>query len=281
MPKVSALHLYPIKGCAGLSVSEMTLDARGPVGDRRFMIVDEHGMFMTQRSHARMALIRPQLTSTEITLDAPGMPTLTLPLDAMDAARLDVQVWRSKVSAATMGPFAYQWLSDFLGTAAELVRMDDQSVRTASTEYAPPGTHVTFADAYPLLLISEASLEQLNTKLLAAGLDQPLPMNRFRPNVVVSGTEPHAEDSWASVRVRQVELWIVKSCDRCTVTTIDQTTAVAGNEPLKTLSTYRKHDSRIYFGQNLVHRGLGTLRVGDDVDVLRTQTPLPFGEPVT
>lgn len=260
---LSAIHIYPVKGCAGLSLAAVEIDALGPVGDRRFMMVDRDGMFMTQRNHVRMALIRTQLSSTHLTLDAPGMSTLTLNLNSDQAMRRDVRVWRSRVNAASMGPVVSEWLSDFLGTAADLVHMDDHSTRIADPEYAPPNAQVSFADGYPILLISEASLDHLNAKLV-----EPLPMDRFRPNLVVSGTEPHEEDGWASIRVGDVILDIVKPCDRCTVTTIEQSTAISGKEPLKTLATYRRRNNKIYFGQNAVHRGLGTLRVGDDVKIV-------------
>jgi len=269
-PKLSAIWNYPVKACMGVGVPAVTLDARGPVGDRRFMIVDSDGMFITQRSVAKMALIRAELSATRLTLHAPAMPTLSLPLEAADAGRRDVQVWRSQLSAASMGPHAYQWLSDFLGMAAELVRMDERTMRIANPEYAPPETQVSFADGYPILLISEASLDDLNAKLV-----EPIPMNRFRPNLVISGTDAFDEDSWDSVRIGGVTLDIVKPCDRCTVTTIDQRTGIAGKEPLKTLATYRRRDNKTYFGQNVVHRGLGTLRVGDEVEVLGTRCPSP------
>lgn len=274
MPQLSALHLYPVKGCAGISVPQVLIDARGPVGDRRLMVVDADGVFMTQRSHPRMALIRTQLSSSHLTLDAPGMSMLSVSLVPENPRRVATQVWRSQVNAVSLGTRAQTWLSEFLGTDAALVGMDEQSARTASTDYAPPDTHVSFADAYPILLVSEASLEHLNAKL-----STPLPMNRFRPNLVVSGTAPHEEDTWVSIRIGDVQLDVVKPCDRCTVTTVDQLTGLSGKEPLKTLASYRRRDNKIYFGQNLVHRSLGLLRIGAEVEVLSTQTPLAVGEP--
>lgn len=268
MPKVSALYRHPIKGCAGVAVSEMQLDALGPVGDRRMMVVDEDGAFLTQRNCAKLSLIRPTLTFAQLTVDAPGMQSLTLPLAPDDAARVQVQVWSSSVSAVTMGTLARQWFSDFLGTSAQLVRMDDHSQRIANPDYAPPNTPLSFADGYPILLLSDASLDQLNTKLT-----ETLPMNRFRPNLVVRGTEPHAEDGWSTLRIGDVILDVVKPCDRCTVTTIDQATGISAKEPLTTLATYRRRGNKVYFGQNVVHQGIGTLRVGDDVEIVATCQP--------
>lgn len=273
MPKVSALHVYPVKSCGGVARGEVQLDARGPVGDRRFMIVDNDGMFLTQRSVPKLALIEAELRGDQLVLHAPGHGSLSVSLSEAPTQRRQVRVWSSDVDAVTMGPLAYQWLSDVLGTEAELVHMDAQSARTANTEYAPPNTHVSFADGYPILLISQASLDDLNARMT-----QSLPMNRFRPNLVVSGTDAFEEDSWARIRIGDVVLDVVKPCDRCVTTTIDQATGVAGKEPLKTLATYRKRDHKIYFGQNLVHRGFGTLRVGDDVEVLERRAAPTFGQ---
>ncbi len=270
MPRVSGLHIYPVKSCGGVSLPEVALDARGPVGDRRLMVVDADGLFITQRTLPALALIRVGVAGDVLTLSAPGHASLSVPLTA-PAARRQVQVWGSEVDAVSMGPLAYRWLSDVLGTEAELVQMDAQSTRIANPHYAPPDTQVSFADAYPLLLISEASLDHLNAKLRSAGLESALPMDRFRPNLVVTGTEPHAEDAWRQIRIGDVVLDVVKPCDRCVTTTVDQQTGRTSKEPLKTLATYRKHDNKIYFGQNVVHRNLGTLRLGDDVEVLSTR----------
>lgn len=267
MPVVSSLHVYPIKGCKGVDLREIQLDARGPVGDRRFMIVDERGAFVTQRDVPSLALITAELSETALTLRAPAAETFTLDLTPTRHERRRAQVWRSQVDALLMGSEVARWLSNVIGLSASLVRMDAIAERFANEAFAAPGTQVSFADGYPILLLSEGSLEHLNGQLARAS-EPPVPMNRFRPNLVVSGVEPHAEDTWKSFRVGDVTFDVVKPCERCRVTTIDQATAIAGREPLRTLSTYRKRDNLVMFGQNVVHRGQGTLRVGDVVELL-------------
>lgn len=267
MSRVASLHIYPVKGCRGVSLTEVRLDARGPVGDRRFMIVDERGLFVTQRDVPKLALITAELSDATLTLHAPGAEALVLDATEKGAERKQVQVWRSQVDALSLGAEASEWLSRAIGLSVSLVQMDARALRYASETHAAPGTQVSFADGYPILLLSEASLAQLNDRLADQGVD-PVPMNRFRPNLVVSGVEPHAEDTWTSFRIGEVTFDVVKPCDRCQVTTIDQATAIAGKEPLRTLSTYRKRDNRIFFGQNVIHRSEGTIRVGDAVELL-------------
>jgi uncharacterized protein len=269
--RVSALHIYPIKGCAGTSLTELQLDARGPVGDRRFLVVDASGTFLTQRDTPRMALIRPQLTHASLGLEAPGMPHLEVPLVGPRGPARTVTVWRDTLRAEFMGEPVSAWLSSFLARTVELVRFDETATRVANPAYAPPDTNLGFADGYPLLLISEASLAALNARLA-----EPLPMDRFRPNLVVTATEPHAEDTWSTIRIGDVEFDVVKGCDRCTVTTVDQNTAVAGKEPLRTLATYRRNQGKIYFGQNVVHARAGTLKLGDALEIVATRPPLAF-----
>jgi len=267
MPLVSSLHVYPIKGCKGVALREMDLDARGPAGDRRFMIVDERGLFVTQRDVPRLALITAELSETTLTLRAPAAETFALDLTLSRSERRQVQVWRSHVDALFMGAEVGRWVSNAIGLKVSLVHMDANAVRFASEAFAAPDTQVSFADGYPILLLSEASLDHLNEQLARAS-EAPVPMNRFRPNVVVSGVEPHAEDTWTSFRVGDVTFDVVKPCERCRVTTIDQATAISSKEPLRTLATYRRRDNVITFGQNVVHRRQGTLRVGDAVELL-------------
>ncbi|HEX7480781.1 MAG TPA: MOSC N-terminal beta barrel domain-containing protein [Polyangiales bacterium] len=269
MPEISALHIYPVKGCAGIEVSGIRLDALGPLFDRRFMIVDDNGRFMTQREHPRMALIRVKLTPTALVLETEGMPKLTLDTATRSERRRHVQVWEAHLPAESLGHSAAQWLGEVLGTPCELVRFADDAVRIVDRRYVLDERRVGFADAFPMLIISEASLDALNLRLL-----QPVPMNRFRPNVVVSGTEPHAEDSWKLLRVGQLLIDVAKPCARCTVPTVDQTTGIAGKEPMATLARYRTKDHKVYFGQNCVHRDFGMLRVGDELEILETQSPL-------
>jgi uncharacterized protein YcbX len=256
--KLTGLTVYPIKSCRGIPVSESEIDAFGLRYDRRWMVVDELGEFLSQRSHPRLALVVPTIQDGALRLDAPGMPTLDLPLDPSPTVALSVTVWDDTCGATWLGEKPARWFSEFLGCSCSLVHMGGATVRPADPAFAPGGTRVSFADGFPFLLISEESLADLNRRLA-----QPLPMNRFRPNLVVAGAQPYDEDRWERIEIGGIGLRIVKPCARCLVTTTDQTTAERGREPLRTLATYRKIDGKVMFGQNAVHEGPGRLRVGD------------------
>jgi uncharacterized protein YcbX len=264
---VSALHLYPVKSCRGLSVPSAELDDHGFVGDRRFMIVAEaDGLFLTQRSHPRMALIETALTPGTLLLSSPGHGSVTVPLNA-SAGQRRVTVWKSTTSADDCGDEAAAWLSDFLGGSLRLVRMGGTYQRPNLKRAAQAGDVVTFADSCPFMAVSEASLADLNSRLA-----RPLPMNRFRPNLVISGAAPYGEDAWTRVRIGDTVFRSAGPCARCPITTTDQETAVRGKEPLKTLATYRRDPADptdVNFGTNLIHETKrGTVRVGDAVGII-------------
>lgn len=260
--RLSSIHVYPIKSCGGLSPSEWDVDEFGLRHDRRWMVVDLTGDFVTQREEPRLALVRPALADDSLVLRAPGMRELRLPLTPPARDRVKVQVWGDLTEGVPVSPEAAQWLSRFLGRLVRLVWMPNDVVRDTDPEYAV-GHRVSFADGFGFLLISEASLTELNRRLEA-----PLPMNRFRPNLVVSGSDPFAEDGWRELRVGALELTVVKPCARCVTTTTDQETAERGVEPLRTLATFRTRNGGVMFGQNLVHRGTGRVAVGTAVDVV-------------
>jgi hypothetical protein len=230
--------------------------------DRRWMVVDERGEFLSQRNHPRLALAVPSLADGMLQVDAPGLPTLRTPLHPKPSVATTVTVWDDTCPATWVGVQAAEWFSDFLGSPCSLVHMADQVIRPANPLFAPPGVRVSFADGFPFLLISEESLVDLNGRLV-----DPLPMNRFRPNLVVAGGEPYAEDEWGKIQIGDVRLRVVKPCDRCLVTTTDQATGQRGKEPLRTLATYRKVGNDVMFGQNVVHENTGRLRVGDLVSI--------------
>ena len=262
--RVTGLFLYPVKSCRGLSVPSAAADDHGFVGDRRFMVVNEaDGLFLTQRSHPRMALIETSLTSTVLFLSSPGRGSVTVPLDA-SAGQRRVTVWKSTTSADDCGDESAEWLSNFLGGSLRLVRMGGTFQRPIVKPTAQPGDVVSFADGYPFLAISEASLADLNARL-----KQPLPMNRFRPNLVVTGCAAFAEDSWTKIRIGSAVFRSAGPCARCPITTTDQLTAERGKEPLKTLATYRRDPedpADVNFGINLIHETKrGTVHVGDAV----------------
>jgi uncharacterized protein YcbX len=242
------------------------LDARGIEHDRRWMVVDATGAFRTQRELPRMALIHPSIDDGFLRLTAAGMPDLCIGLTA-DGSRLTAHVWKDTVEAIDQGEPAAEWLTRFLAEPLRLVRFDDAVDRRVEQAYAVrPEDQVGFADAYPLLIANESSLAELNTRM-----EEPLPMRRFRPNIVVAGAGPYAEDRWSRVRVGDVDIAVVKPCARCAITTVNPETAEKGKEPLRTLATYRRQEGGVMFCENGIHLGRGTLRVGDEVRVMESR----------
>lgn len=263
--QLTCLHFYPVKSLRGLSPSSWSLDAFGLAGDRRWMLVDAEGMFVTQRRQARMALIGTALDDGRLLLRGPEMGDLSLAEPGDDARIAPVQIWRDRVDARDAGDEAADWLSRCLGESVRLVHFSAESLRPVDPGYAVAGDRTAFSDGFPLLLISEASLADLNARMAL-----PLSMRRFRPNLVVGGTEPYAEDQWRRIRIGEITFRVVKPCSRCVITTIDPETAARGKEPLATLAKYRRRGKDVMFGQNLIHDGLGTLRLGDSVEVLES-----------
>lgn len=265
MITLSALYYYPIKSCRGVAVDRAPVTPRGLADDRLMMVVDEAGGFMTQRDHPRMALIAPALHEDVLRLSAPGMPARDVRVRG-DGPRRAVTVWGDACAAVDQGDAAAAWLSEFLGARCRLVRMADEHVRRVDARYARRGDDQTgFSDGYPFLLVSQASLDDLNARLA-----EPLPMNRFRPNIVVTGCAPFTEDVWTDVEVANahgpVRFGVVKPCARCAITTTDQDTAERGAEPLRTLAEYRRRaDGKVMFAQNLVFVDAGVIAVGDAV----------------
>jgi len=271
---VASLHLYPIKGCRGIDLPAARVDVTGlastGAGDREWMLIGEDGRFLTQRELPRLALVAVQLHGDRLRLTAPHMRPCDVPLGASGAAR-DVVVWRSEVRGIDQGDAAASWLSDWLAAPARLVRFDRSVTRLCNRDYAgATGAHTLFADGYPILVASMASLSDLNERL-AERRQPPLPMNRFRPNVVLSGLPAFAEDHVDAITVGGIALKCVKPCTRCKVTTTDQATARVGVEPLRTLGEFRM-DPRfdgVTFGVNAVVTGgaAGTIEVGAEATV--------------
>ncbi|MEM7773258.1 MAG: MOSC N-terminal beta barrel domain-containing protein, partial [Cyanobacteria bacterium P01_A01_bin.37] len=267
------LFIYPIKSAAGIAIEQSTITTRGLEYDRRWMVVGPDGTFMTQRKFPKMALITVKIQADSLVVQAPDMEPLVVPLtsdpvilgehEAKVACEQMVEVWGDRCLGWSMGEAARSWFSDVLKTPCDLVYMPDTSKRSVDHGKFGDENQVSFADAYPFLLISEASLDDLNQRL-----DQPVLMNRFRPNLVVSGCDGFAEDSWKSIQVGNVSFQVSKPCSRCVVTTVDQSTGNRSVEPLKTLATYRHWDGQIWFGQNLIHEALGKISVGDRIQVL-------------
>jgi len=261
-PRVSALHWYPVKSCRGASLREAVIGPRGIVGDRSFMLVDEAGCFLSQRVLPRMALIEPRLNAETISLAAPDRDGIDVPV-LVRGERRRVTVWRDSCEAVDQGDAAAEWVSSFLGASCRLVRIADDIVRAVDRDFAvSESDQVGFADGFPFLLTSDDSLADLNARMI-----DPLPMNRFRPNIVVAGVEPFAEDGWRRVRIGAIVFSVVKPCARCVITTTDQMTAERGKEPLRTLATYRQvRGQGVMFGQNLIHESTGVIHLGDPVE---------------
>jgi MOSC domain-containing protein len=275
MPHLIALFVYPVKSCRGIALTRAAVDARGFVGDRRFLVVDAHDRFLTQRVEPRMALIETALNGADLVLAAAGRSAVRVPLQspARNPELRSVVIWRDTVTAEDCGDEPAAWLTGFLGLPCRLVRQGpayarpvaERKLPAALAPAGPAGHEVSFADAFPFMLLSEESLADLNRRL-----PTPLPMNRFRPSLVVAGGAPYGEDEWLRFRIGDVVFHGATRCGRCIVTTTDQSTAERAKEPLATLATYRRDDEgNVMFGRNLIHETkTGRLAVGDAVELL-------------
>ena len=257
------INIYPIKSTKGISLQSARVERRGFEFDRRWMIVDEAGVFLSQREFPRLALVSARVGSGALFVNAPGMSELFICEKSENTSAIKVRVWDDDVKAVTAGESAKKWFTEYLGAPCQPVFMLEESRRPVKLKYARDNDIVSFADGYPLLLISQASLDDLNSRLAS-----PVPMNRFRPSIVVDGCDAFAEDTWKKIRVGDTIFHVAKPCERCVITTVDQATGVAGKEPLATLSRYRNVGGAVLFGQNLLPAKLGILRVGDSVEAL-------------
>ena len=263
MVSVSELAIYPLKSCQQRRVSQCEIDTFGLRGDRRWMLVDtQTGDFLSQRSHPIMVRIVCEPTPDGMYLSFEGTEPLHVLVPHQHPV-IEATVWGDRCEAADAGDQAAAWCSELLGVNCRLIYMPDTSFRQVSLKYAEKGVRTGFADGFPFLLISEASLADLNQRL-----DNAVPMLRFRPNIVVSGCEAFAEDNWKRIRIGEIEFAVAKPCVRCVITTIDTATLETSKEPLKTLATYRRTEKGVIFGQNLIHHGTGRLSVGMSVEVL-------------
>jgi uncharacterized protein YcbX len=256
--RLSSLFVHPVKSCAGIAADESLLTETGLEFDRAWMVVDETGGFVSQRELPRMALIQPSLRTHDLLLRAPGMLALHLALDAVEAP-CRVRVWDDEVAAYDMGNLAAQWFSDFLGRKLRLVRFDPEQRRLSSAKWTGAlEAENAFSDGFPLLVVSTASLAELNRRLAERGLP-PVTMQRFRPNLVLDGLEAHGEDWLDEIELDgpdgAVRLKLVKPCGRCTIPSVDPARGEQGHEPGDTLSGYRadaRLDGAITFGMNAV-----------------------------
>jgi uncharacterized protein YcbX len=261
---LTAINIYPIKSLKGIALNEALIERRGLQYDRRWMLVDTNNKFFTQREFPRMATIKIELEPTGLKIDAPNRSSLFVPFDAKGAQAAEVEIWQSRCRGDFVSAEADRWFSEVLDTDCRLVHMPDESLRPVDPDFAVADDLVSFADAYPFMVLPEASLQALNTRLA-----QEVAMNRFRPNFVVNGSEPFAEDNWKSVTIGETEFHVAKPCARCVMTTVDQERGVkTGAEPLRTLASFRTVQNKVLFGQNLIAMRAGTtVHVGDEVTV--------------
>ena len=261
---VSELYIHPLKSGRSVPVRELPLGDRGPVGDRRWMLVDATGLMLSQRDRPRMALIVAENGPQELVCAAPGMSELRAPVPPPgNGEGISAQVWDDQVEVQLASAAAHSWFSQFLGVECRLVYQPDDAFRQVNRVYAAKGVGVSLADGFPLLLIGQGSLDDLNRRL-----ESPIEMRRFRPNLVVTGSGAFEEDNWREIRAGEVAFSLVKPCARCAIPTVDPETGELGREPMRTLATYRRRGHDIFFGWNILARTAGTIRLGDPVEVL-------------
>lgn len=261
--RVTRLYLHPVKSLGGIAVSRFQIDRFGPFMDRRWLVVDGEGKFITQRQHACMALVRTALDGDRLTLSKEGQGSILFSPQDFTGPMRRVQVWRDQCDAQS-GPVAVdQWISQALGIPCQIVFMPETTRRPVNPDYARQGETVSFADGFPLLLTTDASLADLNRRLSFS-----IGMERFRPNLVIDGSEPFAEDQWQRIRVGQMVFRLAKPCTRCVIPTIDPLTAEKQPEVFKTLKSFRERADGVHFGQNLLPESAGVLRLGDEVEIL-------------
>ncbi len=261
MPIVSSLFVYPIKSCAGVSVTELRYAGGAVQGDRQYMVIDDEGRGLTQRTCPRLALLRPSpLPDGTMAVACTGMDAfhLTSPTER----RLSVRVWDYVGEGLDLGDTAARWFTEALERKCRLVMFPPDVRRDVSPKHTQLISNAQFTDGYPLLLCTVESLTELNRRLAT-----PVPMNRFRPNVVLRDCAPFAEDDWRVVHFPRLSMDIVKPCERCVIVTIDQTTLTRSKEPLSTLSTFRKRGAGVCFGQNCVPHDSGAIAVGEKAEV--------------
>lgn len=284
MTKVSSIHIYPIKSTAGISLPNSKVDELGLAFDRRFIVCDPSGQFITARTEPKLCLVQTTMTSQGLVLSAPNMEVLTLSYKEFTDQYHKVTVWGDEVNGQFCSQKASNWFSDYLQRPCELLYFGQNSHREKKPN-TDESRKVAFADGYPLLLISQASLNELNERLLANShnsLQQDVSMAQFRPNIVVDDCLPFAEDGWQHIRIGEVEFKVSKPCERCIFTTINPTNGEKHpqQQPLKMLKSFRRDDNgEVLFGQNLIALNKGTISQGDTLTVLSTQNPPTFISP--
>ncbi|GAB3903483.1 MOSC domain-containing protein [Mucilaginibacter boryungensis] len=264
MLQISALYIYPIKSLGGIILNTAKVTDRGLECDRRWMLIDQNNRFISQREHPEMALLRPSIMPEGLQVtNLRNNSTLLIPYQPLTNKMVEVTVWDDTTMGQLVSSAADEWFSNALGEPCRLVYMPDNIHRPVDPDYAPDGKLTSFSDAYPFLVISQASIDDLSAR---AG--EPIPINRFRPNIVFTGGEPYMEDGMTHFTIGAIDFYGVKICARCPIPGINQNTAQRVKEPLKTMAGYRRKNNKVYLGQNLIHNGEGSLHVGDTITVL-------------
>jgi len=261
MLKLSEIFIYPIKSLGGISLDSAIVEERGLKYDRRFLLVDENKTFMTQRDFPQMALLKPSFGENGFDIfNKKDNSSTFIPFETYSTEIRKVQVWDDFCNAVHVNKDLDTWFSNALDLKCSLVYMPNDERRIVEKNYIEEDHIVSFADAYPFLIIGQASLDDLNSRL-----ETPLPINRFRPNFVFTGGKPYEEDNWKDFKIGDAKFKAVKPCARCVITTTNQETAERSNEPLKTLSEYRKVDNKVLFGMNVICKSIGTISVGNQI----------------
>ncbi|WP_026464050.1 MOSC domain-containing protein [Adhaeribacter aquaticus] len=267
---LSQINIYPIKSLGGISLTSSLVEPRGLQYDRRWLLVDATGEALTQRTLPEMALLQVQLlpNGLQVSHKTKSLEAIFIPFEPITSQPLWVRIWDDTCLAQEVAPTVSDWFSEVLQKSCKLVYMPEKSKRQVDLTYARAGEIVSFADSFPILLIGQESLVDLNNRL-----PEPVPMDRFRPNLVVTGSFPYAEDNWKDFTINSFPFKVVKPCARCSLTTIDQQTGQKSKEPLRTLATYRNSNNKILFGQNVLPLSPGaTIQVGDQLEILSYHT---------
>ena len=264
MIQVSQLYIYPIKSLSGIAKQSVEITSTGFKHDRRWMLVDERNIFLSQRTHPQMVLLHIAETSLgfKISKYNDDVMSIIIPFTTLSEKKIKVTVWDDVCDAIEVSDAHNEWFSNMLNTKCKLVYMPNDSLRPVDKQYAANNEITSFSDGYPILMIGQSALDNLNEKLI-----EQLPVNRFRPNIVFTGGVAHFEDEMAAFTINKINFLGVKPCSRCVIPTINQQSAKKGKEPLTTLSTYRMKNNKIYFGQNVLHQQNGQINVGDEIKI--------------
>jgi uncharacterized protein len=259
---LSEIWIYPIKSLGGIRLETAEVMPKGLKYDRRWMLVDSNGDFLTQRELHQMALFKLALVDENL-LVTHKEDKILIPISIEGSKSKGARIWDDNIIVNLTGDHYDRWFSEKLGMDCHLVQFPEANPRQIDQKYAKQDEHVSLADGYPFLIIGQSSLDDLNQKL-----DKPVPMNRFRPNFVFTGANEFAEDSWKIIRIGSVVFNVVKPCARCVLTTVDQDTGITSNEPLRTLASYRKQNNKVLFGQNMIALQTGSIKQNDRIEII-------------